>query len=42
MDEVQLEVLNLDGLAMKNQATEQITNITKQYKLASLAFDLLL
>ena len=27
MDEVQLEVLNLDGLAMKNQATEQITNI---------------
>ena len=26
MDEVQLEVLNLDGLAMKNQATEQITN----------------
>ena len=27
MNEVQLEVLNLDGLAIKNQATEQITNI---------------
>ena len=27
MDEAQLEVLNLDGLAMINQAAEQITNI---------------
>ena len=32
MDEVQLEVLNLDGLAMKNQAAEQITNITNRYE----------
>ena len=31
MDEVQLEVLNLDGLAMKNHATEQITNISVTY-----------
>ena len=30
MDEVQLEVLNLNGLVMKNQATEQITNILRQ------------
>ena len=27
MDEVQLEVLSLDLLAIKNQPTEQITNI---------------